>query len=158
MINLRFRKAQIEDIDIYFDWLNDETVRLNSFNSDVVNREQHEKWFFEKLNDIKYTFYIFQNIENINVGQVRINELDEINAIIGLSISPLHRGFGYGSLMLKMACENYFIHHPNHTINAYIKIENVASRKTFENAGFKYINKDFFNNQMSYHFINYANR
>ena len=55
------RKAEISDSEVYFKWINDPTVRAQSYNSNLVTREDHLKWFGSKLCDPDYCFYIFQN-------------------------------------------------------------------------------------------------
>jgi RimJ/RimL family protein N-acetyltransferase len=158
MNKIKFRKAILSDIDQYFKWLNEPSVREKSFNSDIVIWEDHVNWFQEKINDPNYMFYIFYNNLNQNLGQVRINKINNVDSVIGVSISEEHRGYGYGSLFLIDACNDYFTLNPNSIINAYIKCDNSKSKKIFENAGFNFQNKIVYNNLTTDHFTLYANR
>lgn len=127
--------AKPEDVKLYFDWANDSEVRRFSFNQETIVYENHVKWFNSKINHLDYKFYIFRNEFSEPVGQVRINR-DEKETIVGISIDSKFRGYGYGSKMLIMACQNYFLNKDNTQITAYIKIDNSASLAIFKKAGF----------------------
>ena len=109
---------------------------LNSFNSSEISYSQHISWFNNKLNSGNCFFYLFLNKENIPVGQVRV-EVTSFETIIGISVDKNFRGLGLSAEMLIQATQDYLKKHPKSVINAYIKIENVSSYKTFLNAGFK---------------------
>jgi RimJ/RimL family protein N-acetyltransferase len=156
MNHIRFRKAIESDSELYYNWVNDPSVREQSYNSDFIEKEQHISWFLEKLNDEKFHFYVFQNQNNQNIGQVRIQEINDSNAIIGVSVDVRHRGFGYGSNMLKCAASEFLKAMPNITINAHIKIENFTSKIIFEKAGFELIGLVEYLNFISYHYIKNA--
>lgn len=149
---LTFRLAKLEDIRIYFDWANDPEVREQSFQSKEIDFSSHEKWFKSKLSDDSFKMLIFQNERNENIGQIRIQELDFKNAVIGISIDHLFRGKGYAKEMLTKACENYFLVKNNGIIHAYIKKINSNSKLAFEKSGFQYIEMIDFNGYESYHY------
>jgi RimJ/RimL family protein N-acetyltransferase len=155
---LIFRRANISDIEIYFNWLNDLEVRTQSYNSKSVSWDEHVKWFNEKINDSNNYFYIFQTISNENVGQVRIQKIDEINTLIGISIGLEHRGKGIAIRILELACKDYLNQYPNRIINSYIKYGNITSKLIFEKAGFLFLRNFIFNNFKSYHYVLNANR
>jgi RimJ/RimL family protein N-acetyltransferase len=140
MSNIFFRNARHSDANTYFQWVNDPEVRNNSFNSNLIDWESHIKWFEEKLKDENYVFYIFQNDKLDNIGQIRIQRIDDVNALISISICKRFRGFGYGQKMLVEACKNFFCIKTQTIINAYIKSENISSKIIFEKAGFKLLN------------------
>ena len=124
-----------EHVDLYFKWANDPEVRKFSFQQDEINYEDHVKWFNSKINNPDFRFYLFRNEGMEAVGQVRINR-NGAEIIIGISIDPGHRGLGYGSKMLRMACSLYFAETEARNITAYIKTENKASEAIFKKAGF----------------------
>jgi RimJ/RimL family protein N-acetyltransferase len=134
-MKLKFRKANIEDAQLYFDWANDKTVRENSFNRSEINFEQHVNWFTKKLSSANCFFYLFLNEENDPVGQVRI-DITEEETVIGISIDEHYRGKDLGVEMLTQACNDYFKIFPSATIIAYIKEENTPSIKLFTKANF----------------------
>ena len=158
MTKLNSRKAKISDVNIYYKWINDELVRENSFNSNIIKWEDHFKWFEEKINNPNYYFYLFQDANNNLIGQVRIEKINEIESLVGISISFEHRGFGYGPIILTEACNEFFKSNSNFIINAYIKNENISSKNIFEKAGFHWLNKVLYNNFNTDHYILYADR
>ena len=157
MNKIKFRKATLSDVNQYFIWLNESIVREKSFNSDIVKWEDHVKWFQEKICDPNYMFYIFHNDLNENLGQVRINKINNIDSIIGVSISEEYRGNGYGAIFLIDACSDYFTSNPDAIINAYIKSDNYKSIRIFKKAGFNFLNKIIYNNLTTDHYTLYAN-
>ena len=48
---LSFRKAQIDDLQLYFNWVNDPIVREQSYNSDIIDFLNHSQWFKKTIND-----------------------------------------------------------------------------------------------------------
>lgn len=150
--NLKARKANICDIQTYFNWSNEETVRKLSFNSEKIKFEDHEIWFKNQLNDqdcIMYIFYL-----NIDIGQVRFQKISNTDAIINVSIDKDFRGKGFGVKMINKSIVMFRESFPEIIINAYVKIENKASKIVFEKSGFKLLGSILYNNVKSYHFIN----
>ena len=158
MEQLFFRKASISDAECYYNWLNDSKVREQSFNSAFVTWEQHYKWFQEKIIHPNYSFYLFQTVNKKSVGQVRFEQVDNLNSIIGVSVSNEFRGLGYGSIILKMACIDYLENHPNLKINAYIKIDNNSSKIIFQKSGFLFVKNLIYKTFKSTHYIYYEDR
>lgn len=134
MSELNFRFAEEKDVDLYYDWANDSEVRVNSYNQDPIDYNNHVKWFKNKLNSSSCKFYVFLNELNEPIGQVRIDKNEE--TVIGISVDKKHRGKNYASQMLVMATTHYLKKHTNEKIYAYIKTSNKASYKSFVNAGF----------------------
>ncbi len=132
---LSMRLANIKDVDLYFKWANDALVRKFSFTQDLIQYNNHVKWFESKINDENYRFYIFENENKEPVGQVRINK-DTKETIIGISIDEKYRGMNYGIKMINLACESFLSIFPSTEINAYIKETNVASINLFKKSGF----------------------
>lgn len=132
---IHFRFAKETDVDKYFKWTNDPTVRNNSYNQSEVSYENHVKWFNSKLASKDCFLYLFLNEENTPIGQIRI-EKNEKETIIGISIDYAQRGKGFASRMLQMASEDYLKKHTLEAITAYIKIENTSSYHSFVKAGF----------------------
>ena len=94
MSNVTFRKADLSDVNLYYNWLNDPEVRGKSFDTSIIKWDQHLKWFTEKINNPDYFFYLFQN-NNLNyIGQVRIQKVNDMNSVIGVSVCSEQRGMG----------------------------------------------------------------
>jgi RimJ/RimL family protein N-acetyltransferase len=158
MKKIKFRKAELSDINIFFKWINEAEARGNSFDSNIVTWEEHVKWFNEKVYDPNYSFYLFQNKNDDYIGQIRINKVNEIDSIIGVSVCSNHRGLGYGSQILKEASSDYFKSFKNSIINAYIKSDNISSKKIFEKAGFSWLRNILYKNFNTDHYILHADR
>lgn len=150
---LSFRKAEIEDMQLYFDWANDALVREQSFNCNKISFDKHKQWFESKLTDENCIFFLFENDKKEVVGQIRIQKENNNQAVIGISIDRNHRGNGYATKMLEMAADSFFSANPNFLINAYIKENNLSSKNAFENAGFEFIGIIDYDNFRSFHYI-----
>ncbi len=155
---LKFREANNSDVDTYFTWANDSLVRLQSYNKDKIQYHEHVDWFKKKIEDENCKMYIFLNEENQEIGQVRIELIDEYAAIVNISVDYLFRGKSYGSKILNVATSVFHEKYEYTAINAYIKIENLSSKYIFEKAGFELKEEIIFNNTKSFHYIKYANR
>lgn len=143
-MEIKFRLANIDDLEIYYKWANEHSVRMQSFNSEVINFKDHVNWFKQKLNDKSCLMLIF-SIDQDNVGQVRFQEEDENFSIINISISEEHRGKGYGVKILNLATEIYFSKYPMKLIKAYVKSDNISSNTIFKNAKFILQSETYFN-------------
>lgn len=147
---LRFRKANINDTQLLFDWANDPLARANSYNTGPILYEEHVKWFHEKLSDPSCWFYIFMEPDSDKpIGQVRIERKGNEN-VISVSLDKEARGQSYGSEILKMACRDFLEEKPGDLIFAYIKKDNLASLKSFSKAGFKQVKTLFVKGTESY--------
>ena len=158
MSNVTFRKADLSDANLYYNWLNDPEVREKSFDSNIIKWEDHVNWFNEKIHNPDYYFYIFQNNCLDYIGQVRIQKLNEMNSVIGVSVSSEQRGRGYGSIILIESCKDFFKLNNSFIINAYIKNNNISSKIIFEKAGFRFLENILFNNFNTDHYVLYADR
>lgn len=143
---ITFRKPTLEDVKLYYDWANDPVVRTNSFSSNVIPYENHVAWFTAKLKDENCMMYLFEDHDGNKVGQVRIQK-DAKVAVIGVSADEKFRGKGYASKMIRQASDAFLQAFPGSCVEAYIKVENTASVKAFEKAGFifdkKLVYQDF---------------
>lgn len=131
---LSFRNADQEDLMIYYNWTNDAEVRKYSYNSNPVNLESHTAWFQRKIQDPNVLMLIFANSRNELIGQARIESINE-ESIIGVSVDVNHRGKGYASRIIELTSAKFY-EMKKKSISAYIKVENIASIKAFEEAGY----------------------
>lgn len=151
--NINFRKANENDMMLYFDWTKDVSVRENSYQSEPISLEKHTNWFLNKIKDSNCCMMVFENHLNIPIGQVRIQITNKENAIIGISTDVNQRGKGYAGRMIKMASENFLKSHPKIRIQAYIKLGNEVSSKAFENAGYQSDTVLIYENEASHLYI-----
>ena len=126
-----FRKAVGKDCNLLYDWVNDESVRSNSINNEIIEWEGHQKWFTSKITNSATKIYILE-YNTIPVGQIRI-EKELINWIISYSIDNNYRGKGLGKKIVQLL----LFKHPNFKFTAIVKNENISSIKIFKTLGFK---------------------
>ena len=125
------RLATEDDMELLFEWVNEENVRKNSFSSNPISYEEHQEWFHRVINDKKEKMFIFYYREQ-PVGQVRASIEDSI-AVVGYSIAVQYRMQGYGKMMLLLLEKSLKDICPNVVkISAEVKPDNVASIKVFE--------------------------
>ncbi len=134
---LKYRKAEIKDKDLYFKWVNDPEVRKLSYSKDVILYSDHSSWFEKKINDSDSLLLIFFDLHEVPLGQVRIDfHRDTGNHIISVSVDNAFRGKGFGSAVIRSACEFYCSQKHCEIITAYIFSSNRASARSFLKAGF----------------------
>jgi RimJ/RimL family protein N-acetyltransferase len=132
---LKHRFADKDDVELYFNWANDEITRANSYNKELISYESHVGWFLKKVQSPDCFMYVFLNDDN-PVGQVRIDKSESGDALIGISVDINHRGKGYAPDMLMIASDDFLQKNPDGRITAYVFIANEASYKSFLKAGY----------------------
>lgn len=135
-MSLRLRRAKDSDIDLLFQWANDDTVRANAFHTEKIPYEKHVQWFEKMMADASVHQYILCD-DGTPVGQIRLN-VEQDAAYIDYSVSPGQRSRGYGGSMLQMV--------PTQLLEdkiagvarlvGQVKYENKASARAFEKCGF----------------------
>ena len=146
---LKLRKAELSDIDLYFRWVNDPEERKNAISVELINYDEHCEWFTKKMiSKDAYLCVLEQN--EIPVGQIRF-DIDRIQkeATISYFVSQEYRGKGIGFSIVKMGLELFFETEKKiHCVNAVVKSTNEASHRIFNRLGFQ-INSD--NNRFSHY-------
>lgn len=135
MSNLYLRKAEISDIDLYYEWANDPVVRSNSFNTEHIPYEEHVNWYNKAMNSSDVAMFVLMK-DQIPIGQIRINISDSA-AEISYSISSEFRGNGYGGKIVSLLLDRIINEMPAiRIIRARVKPENTASVRVFLKEGF----------------------
>ena len=126
------RKANIQDVKIYWKWFNDSEIKKNSFNYKKTTYKDHKTWFLDKLNK-KENYLFVGSINNIPCSQVRI-ELINKNYVVSYSVSYAYRGKGIGKKMINKVLKKLikFKNLKKYPIVARVKKQNTASVKIFE--------------------------
>jgi spore coat polysaccharide biosynthesis protein SpsF len=157
---LKYRKPNLNDLSIYYNWANDRDVREQSYNSQLIDFAEHVRWFQNSISNVNFFMLIFENNLGEDVGQVRIQKQGDLEAIISISIDAYHRGKGYAKEMLIISSNLFLKENENFVINAYIKNGNLASKYSFEEAKFIFREMLEYKNVYSFHYIktNYENR
>lgn len=133
---LTFRKATEADMVLYFGWANDEEVRQQSYQSNLINLETHKQWFTERINDDDCIMLLFEDKNKNPVGQIRFQKQDESGYVIGISVDKSYRGKGYAVMLFQKSSDYFLRLYPDKIIYAFIKRGNIATLKSIENAGF----------------------
>jgi len=134
---VRLRPVRETDCRLLWEWVNDPEVRAASFSRHHISWEEHHNWFHQKLGDPNCLHFIFLDGNDQPVGQVRFDIQPHGEAEIDINIDRKVRGSGWGKIILNEAVTNIFNKTDIHTVNAFIKPENLKSIKAFEKAGFK---------------------
>lgn len=125
---LNIRLANINDMKNVFELSNDDVVRKNSIHKEKIEWENHVNWFENRIKN--NFFYIIETLNNNFIAQVRIDQGDENT--ISISICEKYRGKKLASYIIKKCSEKSKLKN----ITAYISINNIASKKAFEKAGY----------------------
>lgn len=132
---LSTRRSEAEDMELIYQWSNDELVRSQSFNSNPISMEGHKHWYSQKLANPN-SLLLMNEFEGTPAGLVRF-ELEGEHSVIGILVGKEHRGKGLSFRMLKKSTEYYFSQF-SQPVLAYIKETNKASIRAFEKAGFTF--------------------
>jgi methionyl-tRNA formyltransferase len=133
---ISLRDVEAYDINDLFDWRNHSDVRKNSFNSDLISWDEHEKWFKAKIKDSHTSIYIACSGKD-KVGSIRFEDKGDV--IKGsIMLNPDFLGKGLGSEVIRLGTERFIKEkNPEKPVYAEIKIDNIASIKAFQKAGYK---------------------
>lgn len=135
---LHFVKADMEYVDVVFQWANDVTTRENAFNTNPIPYHDHIRWYSKKIDEESTLFYICKE-NDLNVGQLRL-ELEGNRAVISYSVDKDQRGRGLGKKIIKYAEElirdNNISELDEVVLVGKVKKTNIASQKCFLTEGY----------------------
>ncbi len=138
---LKLKKAKKNDVDIFYNWVNDEQVLQNSIKRKKISYTTHLNWFKKAIVNPKIKIFVLY-LNNIPIGQIRFNEKGK-KYIVDYSLDAFVRGRYFGKELIKMGLsklkkkKKYFI-------EAKVRKNNFQSKKIFQNLNFKYkIKKEF---------------
>lgn len=134
---IRIRRATHRDLDLYFGWVNEPLVRLQSMETKSIAYEDHLNWFQKSLNEPGTVLLLFE-VESLPIGQVRFvrgADFWELN----YSLDEIVRGRGWGKHMVKLALDWLSVNGRSGTVNARVKSSNEASLKILNDCGFREI-------------------
>ena len=149
-MEVSYRNANPDDLQLFFNWANDPEARANSYNSNLISLAEHTDWYLRKINDHHTLFYIAE-VANHPAGMVRFDIKIE-NAIVSISIDKNFRRKGLAAVLLTDCCQYYFEKQSN-PVHAYIKSTNLASVQSFKKAGFMFFRNETVNEVESQIFI-----
>lgn len=134
--DLRIRNLEADDINDLFKWRNHPDVRKNSFNTNPILWEEHEKWFKKKLAESDTAIYTVC-CRDKKIGAIRFEDKGEAIKV-SVMLNPDFLGKGGGSKIIKLGTERFIKEkNPDKSIHAEIKKDNIASIRAFQKAGYK---------------------
>ena len=143
---LKLRLAWLNDSRLLFEWAEDPVARAASFRSARISWEDHVRWFDERLRDSRSVIYIGER-SNSNeesdgtpVGVVRFQIQDEQSdrhAVVSVNVAPELRGEGWGRELILFSTRALVRSRSVRWIDAFVKPENHASVRLFEESGFR---------------------
>ena len=136
MLNISFRAASKSDLQRTFEWSNEDTVRKNSYHSAAITIESHTNWFLNKIVS-ENTLFLIVLVNDNPAGIVRY-ENDTTTSVVGILIGKEYRGQNLASHILRKSAEIYFEKFKA-PVQAFIKKKNIASLKSFEKAGYTFL-------------------
>lgn len=136
--SINIRKANENDLVLYFDWANDKTVRNNAISTKSISFSEHQRWFFEKLQNPSTFMYLF-NIDDAPFGQVRF-DIEDMKTFIDYSVKKSFRGKGLGFSMLQLGIKTFIKDIESilvQEIIGVVKTTNLPSCRVFEKLNFE---------------------
>jgi len=132
-VKLHLRKAKIDDVNLYFQWVGDSQVRKNSMNSRCIPWAQHKAWFIDKIESSASHLFVLM-ADHLPIGQIRF-DIHANKATIDYSLDILVRGRHLAiKLVLMGICALRDIQ--EYQLYAEVKKTNKASCSTFTRLGF----------------------
>jgi len=133
-VDIFIRNAEKKDSLLLFKWFNEvDSLKFKIKTQKRISIENHNKWFDERLIDIKTHIWIIQDKSNNPIGQIRFQKLDEKFYDIDIYIARENRKKGIASKALSLA-ENKAGVKP---LRAIVNNNNTTSRVFFLKNGFK---------------------
>ena len=124
------------DLLLYYGWVNDPLVRLQSITSDRVDLEDHKLWFLGRVNDPACRMLVFE-VNSLPIGQVRFEQRGE-DWEMSYSLDELFRGRGWGVSIIKMAVQWLLASEVSSCVIAKVKGSNTPSIQALLKSGFAY--------------------
>ena len=143
MVDIKIRSAKENDSKDIFEWRNDEITREMSHTSEIIEWENHSRWYSSSLDSESRILLICEDDCSEKIAIIRF-DISESNSVISINLNSTQRGKGSAKPCLIRSIEFFskeYIEIKN--LIAEIKEDNIASQKTFLGIGFtKYNLKD----------------
>lgn len=129
------RKVISKDINICFDWINEDEVKGKNLDSDAVVYDENIAWSEYMMNDINQIQYILMN-KNEPIGHVLLSINGE-NAEIAYSITNVARRYSLGMMLIELVKEQVKSEYPFvQKLKGRVKQSNIVSLYCFQRNGF----------------------
>ena len=143
MSKFKIRNMREDDIEIIY-----QNLHLDFVNKYFKNKKQqqkihknHNEWYKTHISSFDYSIYIFEDDKNNFVAMTSYEILID-TAKVNIYLSKDYRNKKYSQEILLESINKFLSENKNiKYLQAYILEENIASKKIFENIGFKYDEK-----------------
>ncbi len=134
---LKVRQARQADSNQFFTWRNDPLVVASSFTKGEIKMQDHRRWYDQKLESDDCGLYVVE-YETEPAGQVRF-DIAGPEATINYSLDAAFRGRGLAMRSMHRAIAVFSEEHADvTTLVAFVKLDNIASRRVFEKLDFDF--------------------
>jgi RimJ/RimL family protein N-acetyltransferase len=133
--DVTLRTAVRDDVEVVYKWRNHPSTRKFFFNSDPVDRAEHQQWFSASLKSSSRRLLV-ATTGSVDIGVVRL-DISEQSAEVSIYLRPGLTGRGLGSEVLRST--ETWVRGALPTVRrltAQIRVENRASIAAFEDAGY----------------------
>lgn len=149
---IRLRPATEADCRLLWEWANEPGVRASAFSQWPIGWDEHTAWFRAQLTDAASMILIGEDAAERPIGQVRMHRQSSSEGEIDVSVARDFRGAGYGSLLIDTAVREAAASAGITRVHAFIRPENGASARAFENAGFRRIGEEQVKGNLALHY------
>ncbi len=133
---MEFHTADLSDAKFLFELRNLDSNRMQFRNPDKVAWESHLPWIEKFLSNHRNRMYVF-SLKSEKIGMFRVDESGDVS----VSLMDEFKGRGFGSEIIRQGSDQYLHDFPEALLVAEIKVENAASVKAFEKAGYKLVER-----------------
>ena len=132
----QLRRVRADDRELLWEWANDPEVRAASFSSAPIPWETHVSWFAERFGQGRCLMLIAEDEKGSPFGQIRFDFKNNGEAELNISLVRESRGCGLGVRVIEAGVRELFATVDCLRVNAFVKPENEASARAFEQADF----------------------
>ena len=136
---LTLRKATLEDGPFLLKVRNEDDVRLQSKNQEVISATTHEQWLTHNLGDAGSAIWIIERQQE-KIGYIRAKKLEDPRGagkwLLSIALESFSRGKGYGTWAITEACRLLQTDYRADTIVAEVLSKNSVSMRVFKRMGF----------------------
>ncbi len=137
---IQFRVAEIDDLTVTYTWASSPIVREYALSKGIIPFEEHKNWFVNKIAD-NNAFFLIATIESTPIGLVRFDGLSHQQVTISYLLDPGYHGKGLGKQLLSRGLSKLYRERGNITVTGLVHINNIASRRIFEQLCFHQIHE-----------------
>ncbi len=134
---IKIVKAKLKNSNFFLSLRNDKKARANSKRRELIKVSDHENWFKKALKNKNYKFFVIK-YSRVNCGYLRLEKMNR-NYFVSIFVLSKFRKKKIASKALLYA-ENYLRNEKN--IFAYVKNNNLYSKKLFIKLGYVFLKKD----------------